>query len=187
MEALKIADDFLLDDATEAELDEAIDIADDCGSDPYPPFDQWEPSDEDEAKVDRYLRALRYYRAERDKVAAAAQAERERIDEWERKHARKPDGAIAYLETVLRLFSEAVGKKKRVSPSGTLSWRKGRERVVVEDVDAFCARHAGSDLVRTKAEPDKSTIIARVKAGGEIPEGADIQRGDDTFVIDVEA
>jgi len=198
MEALKLYEGYLLDEETVAEIEEAF-----PGHESDPVFTEmvvpgeWMPSDEDEATVDRYLRALRYFRGERDRVQTAVKEERERLQaammaeeerlvEWETKHSRKAVRGIAFLEYRLRLFSESVGRTKRVSPAGTLSWRKGSHSVEIADPEAFCEKHAGTELVRVKAEPNRTAIKQHATATGEIPEGADIVRGPDTFKITTE-
>lgn len=173
--APQLTDDYLMDQETEAEITEAVE-AETVSDTP------WTPSPEDEDRVEHYLRALRYYRAEEERVKAAALAECERIGEWERKHLRTPRGAIDYLTHQLEMFSEATGRGKHDSPNGTLRWRKGRERIEIENEDAFCDSHGDTNLVRRTATPDKGAIKAYIQATGEIPDGADIVRGHDVFV-----
>lgn len=174
----------------------SADVAEEAEGSPTPAA--WTPGPDDEAKVERYMRALRYYRGETASIVAdrdtelarlegAYQAERDRIMGWAEAEARRPAGAVAFLEHALRLFMEAAGLTKHNSPNGKLSWRKGRTRIEIADPDAFCAAHAGTPFVRTKVvtEPDKKAIDGAIKSGNEIPEGADIVRGEDTFVIDL--
>ena len=142
---------------------------------------EWTPSDEDEATVERYLSALRYYREElvnADRLYALALADLQERDLAFRKDAV---GAVAYLEARLRQFSECVGRVRRKSPSGTIGWTKGKLRIEVDE--EFCERHADSPFVRWKSEPDKVAIKEAIEDTGEIPEGADQVRGEDTFNI----
>uniref|UniRef100_A0A6M3LLT9 Putative host-nuclease inhibitor protein n=1 Tax=viral metagenome TaxID=1070528 RepID=A0A6M3LLT9_9ZZZZ len=148
--------------------------------------DLWASEAEDEATIERYLRAYRYYQAEASRIQAAAQAERNRIDAWELKKLAHPTRASEFLTFRLRQFSEAIGKSTRISPNGSLSWRRQPEHVEIADTDAFIAAHRGTGFVRVKEEVDKSAIKAAVKATGELPEGAELVRGEDKFVIEVE-
>ena len=162
-------------------------------------FPDWEPSAEDEEKVERYLRAFRYYKGQLDEIeracAPAAAAEIRRVDEWLAAQTRDSRNALAFLTHRLQSFSEAVDRKRRVSPHGVLKWAKGRERVefpesvdyATEAVARFCELHTDSGFVtvETKKRPNKKAIHDAVKAGGEIPDGADIVRAPDTFKIEV--
>uniref|UniRef100_A0A6M3Y2C4 Putative host-nuclease inhibitor protein n=1 Tax=viral metagenome TaxID=1070528 RepID=A0A6M3Y2C4_9ZZZZ len=148
--------------------------------------DLWASEAEDEATIERYLRAYRYYQAEADRVQAAAQAERDRIDAWESRKLAQAVRPLEFLTFRLKQFSEATSRAKRTSPNGSLSWRKQPEHVEVADADAFIAAHRGTEFVRVKEEVDKSAIKAAVKATGELPEGAELVRGEDKFVIEVE-
>lgn len=151
---------------------------------------EWEPSSQDEAEVERYLRAFRYYTTELDVITSetSTQATEEinRIKAWQETQCRDARNALAYVTHRLRSFSEAVGRKRRVSPAGVLKWVKGRERVeITSDAVDFCEKHADSDFVAWRATPAKKIIHDHVKAGGEIPDGADIVRSDDTFKVEV--
>ena len=143
---------------------------------------------QDEATVERYLRAVRYYRQEAQRVLDAAQAERERVAAWEERHLRAAQRSLDYLEMVLRHFSEATGRARRTSPNGTLAWRRQPERVEIADPAAFCANpeNEAEGFVRVRKEPDRAAIKTAIKARGILPEGADLVRGEDKFVVDVE-
>ena len=143
----------------------------------------WVPSLADEEQVEKYLRALRYYQDQADVVEARADAAVKRAEEFRAGEGRKAAGAIAYLTARLKQHSEATGRGKRVSPYGTLQWRKGRERVEIDDEAGFCDLHSETDLVRTKHTPAKDKIKAQIKSTGEIPAGADIVRSEDTFAV----
>ena len=160
--------DILLDEETQREIETAEE-------------GEWVPSDEDEAVVEKYLRALRYYREEIEAVEQKAMAERDRIEAWRLAQSDKAQRSVDYLTFRLKQFSLSVGKKRRTSPNGTLSWAKGRQRVEVSD--DFCAKHSDAPWVRWKAEPDKKAILDHIKETGEIPEGADLVTGEDTFKV----
>ena len=147
---------------------------------------EWVPEENDAAIVSRYLRAHRYYAAECSRVLAAAQAERERVNVWEQRHLSRHDNGLRYIAHILGLYLRSTGQRKVDLPAGVISWRKGRERVEIPDPAAFVAAHRGTDLVRTKEEPDKAAVMAVVKNTGEIPACADIVRGDDTLNISTE-
>ena len=178
MEAVQsdlLVDDEILDEAAIAGNDHVFDFA------PFP--EAWVPSPEDDDRVERYKRAVRYFRAEHDRIESVATKERNRIEEWRHRHLRRAEGALGYLEHMLRLFSEKTGRQRHDSPNGVLKWIKGRERVEIEDEDAFC-RQCDGRFVRITETPARDAIMAAVKNGEPIPEGADIVRGEDTFKVE---
>jgi len=147
---------------------------------------KWIPEDNDIENASRYLRAHRYYAAERARVLSAAQAERDRVSAWEQRHLARADSGLRYIAHILELYLRSTGQRKVDLPAGTISWRKGRERIEIPDPAAFVAAHRGTDLVRTKEEPDKAAVMARLKNTGEIPNGSDVVRGEDTLNISTE-
>ena len=147
---------------------------------------EWVPEDNDAATVSRYLRAHRYYEIECARVVAAAKTERDRVSAWEQRHLRRADSGLRYIAHILGLYLRSTGQRKVDLPAGTISWRKGREHIEIPDPAAFVAAHRGTDLVRTKEEPDKAAVMAVVKNTGEIPACADIVRGEDTLNINTE-
>ena len=177
---------LLFDETTATEIDGANLLLGDTPPEP------WVPGPGDEAEADRYLRGFRYYTellaAQTANADAQADAEIARIEAWRDAQTRDARNAIAYCTHMLRSFSDAVGRVKRTSPAGTIKWRKGSKYIVVDDPATFCVAHAGTPLVRIKPapdpEPDKTAIRDHIKSTGDIPDGADEVRGDDTFVID---
>jgi phage host-nuclease inhibitor protein Gam len=193
--------DLLLDEGLQAEVEDAVRDMESVREDDQGPesglgtlltvrtahadprLQPWEPSQEDEETVERYLRALRFYRAEVADVNRLADMEIERIEERRAHFLRSAQGAVAYLEARLRQFSECVGRKRRKSVNGTIGWRKAPHRVVIEDDDYFCSR-AEEEFVRTTVAPDKKAIADHIRSTGDVPEGADWVRGEDSFKID---
>ena len=161
------------------------------------------PSPDDFARVDRYLRAFRYYTDRLAEIEATtlpqAADEIARIETWRDAQTRDERNALAYLSHQLQSFSEAIGREKHASPNGKLGWTKGRERVVFSAVDPetglpmsdaaaaadFCALWEGSKFVTTTLTrtPSKKEIAAHAKAEDEMPAGADMVRSESTFKI----
>jgi uncharacterized protein YlzI (FlbEa/FlbD family) len=168
VEAIRLeADAFLY---SEAELEEAMESV---------------PDIEGASQAGGFLRAMAHYDAERERCAASYD---EVILQYEADKARKLekiDRQLAWLESALHAHYVHSGEKKLDYPDGTMTLRKGRESVVVEDPEAFCDKHIRADYVtmKTVLSPNKKAIMEIVKNGGEIPEGADIVRGPHTFVI----
>lgn len=132
-----------------------------------------------------FLRAVAHYRHEREQTIAGYDAVIAEYTAARDGKAEKIDRRLAWLEGALQAHYVHSGQFKLDYPDGTMSVRKGRERVEVANPADFCSVHADTVYVRETIShaPDKGTILAAIKAGGEIPEGADIVRGDDTFTI----
>ena len=89
------------------------------------------------------------------------------------RYARQQAEAKAALQDLLN----AAGLKKIERPEGTASVSKGRERVIVSDLDAL---PQGYYVTTRKA--DLKAIKASFDAGETIP-GAEVVRGDDYLTI----
>lgn len=147
-------------------------------------------SGSDVETTNKSLRAVAYWRAEKDAIRAQAKAEIERIQRWAQAETERIDRRISWHERGLFELLKSTGKKSMKYAYGTLKWIVGRERVEVEDKDAFLnwARSCESrkHLIRVKEEPDKVAIGKFVKDTGEIPDGVDLVTGDDNIKIEIE-
>ena len=166
MEAIRLeADAFLY---SETELEEAMESV---------------PDLQGASEAGGFLRAVRHYSEERQACIDGYDGV---IAEYEASKARKVeqfDARLAWLESALKAHYVHSGQKKLGYPDGSLSMRKGRESVVVADPGAFCEAHKTNGLVSVTVAPDKAAIKKHITDTGEIPEGADLVRGDDTFVV----
>lgn len=122
--------------------------------------------EEMEACIAGYNSVIADYEAARDQKA----------EQYERK--------LAWLKTALHAHYVNSGEKKLQYPDGALSMRKGSERVEIENEVVFTNTHKLPFVreVYTRT-PDKAAIKKHIKTTGEIPEGADLVRGEDTFVV----
>ena len=142
------------------------------------------PSLEHASEAGGFLRAYHHYCREMEaciagynSVIADYEAARDqKVEQYERK--------IGWLKTALHAHYVHSGEKKLDYPDGALSMRKGSERVEIENEVVFTNTHK-SPFVREvyTRTADKAAIKKHIKAGGEIPEGADLVRGEDTFVV----
>jgi phage host-nuclease inhibitor protein Gam len=131
--------------------------------------------------AERRLWVVKMLDAETREVEAHYQNERERLDTWKEAELGKVGRQRSWLEKGLRAFLEGAEKKTMALVNGKLSLRKGREKVVIEDEDAFCLMYP--EAVRTKVSPDKKAILAHIKDTGEIPEGCELVYGETSFTI----
>lgn len=140
------------------------------------------PSIDTAALADRHLYQVKLVRREMADAKAHAAALHERLDTWlarrisslERREALHSAGLAAYLISTGRSSVDLV--------NGRLKVVRGRERVDVTDADRFLAA-APPDLVRVRREPDKTAIMRHYRQTGEIIDGTDVIRGDDTVSI----
>ena len=139
---------------------------------------------DDDTQAERYLEWLRYRNGKIVEISQRMDAEIARLKARKGQllsgHRQRAD----YLEAALKKYLWESGQKRIDYAYGTLSRRRGRERVEVEDDYAFCFKYGdNADLVATTRRPDKLGIKAHIKSTGDIPDGADLVRGDDTCTI----
>ena len=167
MEAVRLERDAFLYDET--------DLAEAMGSN---------PSLEHASEAGGFLRAYNHYCEEMEaciagynSVIADYEAARDqKAEQYERK--------IGWLKTALHAHYVHSGEKKLSYPDGALSMRRGSERVEIANEVVFTNTHKlpfVREVYTRKA--DKAAIKKHIKATGEIPEGADLVRGEDTFVV----
>ena len=136
--------------------------------------------------AERRLWVVKMLDAETREVEAHYQNERERLDTWKEGELGKVGRQRSWLEKGLRAFLEGAEKKTMTLVNGKLALRRGREKVVIEDEDAFLgAMSVPSAFVRTKTviSPDKKAILAHIKDTGEIPEGCELVYGETSFTV----
>ena len=140
---------------------------------------------EDEEQAERYLEWLRYRAGKIDEITRRMDAEIAVLEHRKEQLLKTHINRTEYLEASLKKHLWESGKKRLDYAYGTLTRRKGREKVVIEDEPAFCFKHGDTPYVATTTtrSPDKAGIKDHIKKTGEIPDGADLVRGDDTCSI----
>lgn len=99
--------------------------------------------------------------------------ERFRTTEVERIE-KKRSWLLFNLEPFMRRHNEATEEKTLRLPHGSLTLRKGRDKVEVQDMDAFLKVATKYNLLRTTPEehaPDLKAIGEYLRRTGEIPPG----------------
>jgi len=140
---------------------------------------------DDEEQAERYLEWLRYRNGKIDSITRRMDAEIAVLEHRKEQLLKSHLQRVEYLEASLKKHLWESGKKRLDYAYGTLTRRKGRERVVIEDESAFCFKHGDTPYVATTTtrRPDKAGIKDHITSTGEIPDGADLVRGDDTCTI----
>ena len=138
------------------------------------------PSIDCAALAERHLYQVRLIRRELDQIAAQAAAMRERVNTWERRRRDRLERREAWHKGGLMAYMVYCGRKTLDMVNGTLRVVTGRERVEVQDLEAFLAA-APEAFVRTVREPDKMALKRHLRATGELLPGTDVVRGDDSL------
>jgi hypothetical protein len=133
--------------------------------------------------AERRLWVVKMLDAETKEVEVHYQNERERLDTWKECELSKVRRQRSWLEKGLRAFLEGAEKKTMTLVNGKLALRRGREKVVIEDEDAFCLSRQGFTRTVERVSPDKKAILAHIKDTGEIPEGCELVYGETSFTV----
>tara|TARA_R110000824_G_scaffold7698_1_gene34807 strand:- start:13363 stop:13890 length:528 start_codon:yes stop_codon:yes gene_type:complete len=164
-------------------------------------FSEWEEIEEQDREpeivgqedAESRLWVVKRLRSDLAEIKAHADIERARIATWETSEASKVSRQMDWLEKGLRAFLMGTGKVTMNLIGGKLKYRKGREKVEIEDEQQFVSDYNSGGLedqgfIREtiKHAPDKKAILAHIKATGEVPEGVELVYGEDSFSMDTE-
>lgn len=137
-----------------------------------------------EEQAERHLDWLRYRNGLIDEISQRMDAEIARLETRKAQLLSGHLQRVEYLEASLKKHLQESGKKRIDYAYGTIKFTKGREHVEIDNDSAFCFRHGDTPaLVSITRRPDKAGIKAQIKATGEIPDGCDLVRKDDSFTI----
>ncbi|MCP4348664.1 MAG: hypothetical protein GY795_24565 [Desulfobacterales bacterium] len=144
-----------------------------------PAFAAWTPENDEHAAW--LLNTLRRHLAERADIEAKARVELERIQEWQADRSAGLAAVIESVESKIEAYQEAMAEadKPRLSlslPGGELSSTAGRERLVIDDEEAFVAWAEEEDerafaMLEYTASPMVAEIKKLVKAKEKVPDG----------------
>jgi hypothetical protein len=132
------------------------------------------------------MRKLAYWRSEAARIRQHADAVIRQAEHWRDTQLYRVQHRTTWYEHGLKAWFLTLGKRGVKLVNGSISVKKGRERVDVTDEDEFFAwaKAFAPDLFRTKNEPKKKEIMDFVKkSGGEVPQGVEIRKGDDEIEI----
>lgn len=119
----------------------------------------------DPTAVSGILRRLNGLQADRDLMDTVVEAEIRRLNEWRADRQSGIDKQIAYgkqaVEIFMRRFYEASGKKSLALAEGTPHLTAARDRLIVDDDEAFMEWAIGPD-VNNPAHPELLRITYEV-------------------------
>lgn len=147
---------------------------------------QDEPAIESQGQAESHLQALAYHQGALDSIKAHATEQRAKVDAWELHESEKIARRVLWHRNGLQAFLWHTGLKTLSLIHGTLKRTAARESVVITDEDAlrlWAASHPQEVLRQVKPAPDKKAILALVKSTGELPDGVEIEKGEDSFSV----
>jgi len=119
-----------------------------------------------------------------DEVKETVKLQRERLTRWAEAEEERLQKRINWHLRLVQQYMARAEKKTLKLPAGTAKRTAGREKVEIAEPERFVELHLGDndDLLKTKIEvtPDKKAIMGYIKKEGEIPNGCDLVRGDET-------
>ena len=86
----------------------------------------------------------------------------------------------------LKRFYESRGEKRIMLANATLSSTRGRQYIMVEDIDALASwadAEGHPEVLRHKVEADRNAIMEHIKSTGEEPAGCKVERNQDALKI----
>lgn len=127
----------------------------------------------DALKADLSLREITRLTDELEQANAVADEEIAFIEEYRKREVERIQKQIGWQARNLEAYARSTDTKTVRLPHGILKLRQGRDKIEVEDKEAFM-RASYEALLRTVPEskqPDLSRILDHIKATGEIPAG----------------
>ena len=147
---------------------------------------QNESAIENQSQAESHLQALAYHHGSLEAIQNHAAEQRAKIIAWETCETEKIQRRITWHQNGLQAFLWNTGLKTMNLIHGTLKRIAARESVVITDEDAlrlWAASHPQEVLRPVKPAPDKRAILALVKSTGEMPDGCEIEKGEDSFSV----
>lgn len=114
--------------------------------------------------------------AERADAESMVAAIKERVSDLTARKARFERRSEA-MKKLAKSLMDAAGQTKLTLPEATLSIAKGREKIVVDDLEALV-----QGFYRTERVADKDAIKAALEAGSEVP-GARLVLSDSILTV----
>ena len=144
------------------------------------------PVIEGQGQAEDHLKTLAYHHGELEAIKAHAAEQHAKIAGWEAHEIEKVQRRITWHQNGLQAFLWNTGLKTLNLIHGTLKRNAARESVIITDEDAlrlWAASHPQEVLRPVKPAPDKKAILALVKSTGELPDGVEIEKGEDSFSV----
>jgi hypothetical protein len=128
----------------------------------------------DRLKADQLLMAVAKLDGQIEDVNKLADDEIKLIEEYRRSEVERVEKKRSWLLFNLENFARQTGEKTIRLPHATITLRKGRDKVEIEDMEKFLKIATRYGFLRTtpeSKEPDMTALNAYVKRTGDIPLG----------------
>ncbi len=135
--------------------------------------------------AEKHMRCYRYWTGEADEINRVCEAEIQRIEAYRERELSKIDNRLSWHLGGLVAYLKAQGKKTLKMIHGTIRRTAGREKIGIENEEQFMAwiiENNWQDLL-TKVTVAKSEVLKFIKDQGEIPDGVNLVRGEDSYSI----
>lgn len=139
-----------------------------------------------EEQAESHARCLRYWQQQHDDVAARFEAEITRLTDRAKQAKATLKARCDWHEMGLKRFYESRGEKRIMLANATLSSTRGRQYIMVEDIDALASwadAEGHPEVLRHKVEADRNAIMEHIKSTGEEPAGCKVERNQDALKI----
>ena len=136
----------------------------------------------DDQAAEQHLKCIRYWQKKAAEFDAHADAEIERVNAWRESRKKSPEWQQQFhLRCLENWFKDDERKTARLI-NGTVKKFSGRERIEITDEEQIPQAFLRAT---TTYSPDKKHIISHIRSTGDIPNGCDLVRGEDSVKVEV--
>ena len=138
----------------------------------------------DKLRADQLLTAIGLLEHEMTEVNELVEKEIALLEEYRSKELSRVDKKLSWLTFQLEQFMRSTGEKTIRLPHGTLKLRKGRDRIVIAEMEKFLERAGKRGLLKQVPEsfiPDMQAISEYHKKTKALPDGCQLIPGNTNF------
>lgn len=137
-----------------------------------------EKMDLDKLKADQILSAIHVIEQQISDVNDLVAKEISLLEDYRSQEVSRVDKKLTWLVFNLEQFMRASGERTIRLPHGTLKLRKGRDRIIIAEMEKFLERAGRRGLLKQVPEsfvPDMQAISEyHKKTGGALPDGCQL-------------
>jgi len=135
-------------------------------------------------RADDMLKALSILDSQMADVNSLCDTETARIEAYRQTELSRMDKKRSWITFNLDAYIRESGEKTIRLPSGTIKFRKGRDKVVIVAMETFLKVASRLGFLKTvpeSFEPDQLKIMAYLKRTGSVPEGCEFIPAESRF------
>ena len=141
--------------------------------------------DVDRLRADQLLAGIVELERQMNEVVELVNAEVALLEQYRSSELSRLEKKLSWLTFNLDAYMRSTGEKTLRLPHGILKLRKGKDRIVISNMEEFLKRPAVKMLLKSVPEsyqPDMDKIWAYyTKTGGSVPDGCQFIKGDVKF------